>query len=75
MSINVLKNEQCYRYTMDTQSHKKGFISTLAQTLLTWQDRASMRHSLANLDEENLCDMGISPRAAAQESRKPFWWY
>jgi uncharacterized protein YjiS (DUF1127 family) len=35
--------------------------------------RAEQRKRLAELDEHLLKDIGVSPRAAAEESTKPFW--
>lgn len=35
--------------------------------------RAEQRRRLTELDEHMLKDIGVSARAAADESRKPFW--
>ena len=38
-----------------------------------WAQRVRTRHQLASLDNAMLRDIGVGPRAAARESRKPFW--
>jgi len=43
------------------------------EALLTWQERARQRHSLANLDDRLMKDMGLTPSQVEQELRKPFW--
>lgn len=41
--------------------------------LQLWWWRVTSRHELAQLDREQLRDVGIHPRAALRESQKPFW--
>ncbi|MEM7171766.1 MAG: DUF1127 domain-containing protein [Pseudomonadota bacterium] len=48
-------------------------VAAVFRTLLTWQERASQRHHLAQLDERYLEDMGISAAERSAEVRKPFW--
>ena len=43
------------------------------EVLLTWQERAHQRHSLAHLDDRMMKDMGLTPSQVEQELRKPFW--
>ena len=43
------------------------------ELLLTWQERATMRHRLMQLEDYRLADVGISRAAALEEARKPFW--
>lgn len=38
-----------------------------------WQERATKRSRLAELDRRMLDDMGLDPGAAPHESKKPFW--
>ncbi|HZD26482.1 MAG TPA: DUF1127 domain-containing protein [Alphaproteobacteria bacterium] len=45
----------------------------LLHLLLAWQERASQRHQLAELDERLLQDMGLNRLDVWQETRKPFW--
>ncbi len=41
--------------------------------LLQWQDRVSQRHRLAQLEETELGDMGLTFADAEVECAKPFW--
>jgi uncharacterized protein YjiS (DUF1127 family) len=51
--------------------------TSLAQRLvdgvLSWQERARQRHTLAALDDYLLRDMGISRADVSTEAGKPFW--
>ncbi|MBE7638049.1 DUF1127 domain-containing protein [Sneathiella sp. P13V-1] len=52
---------------------KRGIVNTLLNTLLVWQERSNMRRHLANLDERNLNDIGITYAEMSAEASKPFW--
>jgi len=41
--------------------------------LLTWQERATTRARLRELDARFLDDVGLSAQQAYREARKPFW--
>lgn len=49
-------------------------VARTAGMLYFWQDRAEQRYRLAELDQRELQDIGISRRQALAEARKPFWW-
>ena len=51
------------------QSPVVGFFGTL----LLWQERASQRRRLAELDGHMLKDLGITRGEAQMEAAKPFW--
>ena len=51
----------------------KKLPAAIANTLLTWQARASERHVLSQLDDRLLHDMGLTRQQALDESYKPFW--
>ena len=38
-----------------------------------WQRRIWSRHGLAQLNERDLADMGLTPLDAFNETQKPFW--
>jgi uncharacterized protein YjiS (DUF1127 family) len=42
-------------------------------TILTWHERARMRHQLLMLDDRLLRDIGITRVEARNEAEKPFW--
>ena len=46
-----------------------GFLGTL----MLWQERASQRRRLAELDGHMLKDLGITRGEAQAEAAKPFW--
>jgi len=52
---------------------KHGFFGSIVESVVKWQERASMRHQLASLDQKNLVDMGLSSQNALDEISKPFW--
>ena len=41
--------------------------------LKSWRQRACQRHQLAELDDRQLADIGVSRTQALRESAKPFW--
>jgi uncharacterized protein YjiS (DUF1127 family) len=45
----------------------------LVDHVLVWQQRATMRARLAELDRHSLADMGLAPAKALAEAGKPFW--
>ena len=53
-----------------------GVMSVLraaANAVYRWTQRARQRKHLAQLDDRLLKDVGITPLAAAEEAKKPFW--
>jgi len=56
-----------------TAAPKLSLGQRVAFTLTLWRQRTEIRRRLAELDSRSLCDIGISPAAAAYESGKPFW--
>lgn len=40
---------------------------------MRWIDRADQRKDLAELEQDRLDDLGISPEARRRECKKPFW--
>lgn len=45
----------------------------LIDRLLAWQDRATQRRQLAELDASLLADIGLSRASAEHEAGKAFW--
>ena len=50
-----------------------GIMGLITATALKWQERATMRHQLADLDKEYLTDMGLSASQVTTETAKSFW--
>jgi uncharacterized protein YjiS (DUF1127 family) len=48
-------------------------VGNVVTTLLDWQERASQRRQLLDLDDAALKDIGRSRADAAREGSKPFW--
>lgn len=48
-------------------------LGRAAETVLAWQQRASDRKRLAEMDERQLKDMGLSRGDISREVEKPFW--
>ena len=45
----------------------------LQQQVLTWWQRARQRRQLAEMEDWQLRDLGISRRVADSEAARPFW--
>ena len=73
MSLNTLNAKHTGHFSAKPTSPKTGFVATLGKTILNWQTRASMRHRLSQLDQENLNDMGLDCAFVARETKKNFW--
>jgi uncharacterized protein YjiS (DUF1127 family) len=50
-----------------------GRLAQFREMFGVWVQRARERAELAQCDERDLKDMGISPGTALAEIRKPFW--
>ena len=50
-----------------------GFMGSITNIVLQWQERATMRHHLASLDKEYLNDAGLSTSQIQTETGKAFW--
>lgn len=48
-------------------------VNHVRTTVAIWHSRARQRRALSDLSPELLKDIGVSPRQAFMESRKPFW--
>ncbi len=57
-------------------THERRFTGWLVNALgilLVWQERASERHRLAELEAHQLEDMGLTRADVTAECSKPFW--
>ena len=50
-----------------------GGLRRLLEVLFIWQDRASQRRALQQLDDRLLKDLGLGRGDVAREADKPFW--
>lgn len=73
MTLETMNIHHDSNYTTGERAKKHGFLFSVTQTLLTWQDRATMRNQLAQLSEYNLSDIGITHAEAMKEANKSFW--
>jgi len=48
-------------------------IVKATDTVLDWQDRARQRHSMLEMDDHLLRDIGLSRSDLENEAAKPFW--
>ncbi|MFQ5936311.1 MAG: DUF1127 domain-containing protein [Acidiferrobacterales bacterium] len=48
-------------------------LDRLLDRLLRWQELATQRHSLLELEDHLLKDIGLSRTDALREARRPFW--
>lgn len=48
-------------------------VAKLLEKLAIWQERTGQRHTLSELNEHMLKDIGVSRSDAFREARKPFW--
>ena len=56
-----------------TNHHATGFFAELVETLHVWRMRQQQRRELANWNERDLHDVGLSRSDVAYEAEKPFW--
>jgi uncharacterized protein YjiS (DUF1127 family) len=56
-----------------TNHHGTGFLTRVGETVRTWRDRQRQRRELANWNERDLHDVGLSRSDIAYEAEKPFW--
>lgn len=73
MSTKTLNMKQSGHLGFDNKAKSRNAFMTVTNTLLTWQERASMRYRLADMDQENLSDVGLTRRDTHSESKKAFW--
>ncbi len=73
MSMKTLNIKHTEHYGIENNIKKVGFLTAMTQTVLAWQERASMRYRLAELDKQNLSDIGLSHHDLMMEAQKPFW--
>lgn len=52
---------------------RRGLFSLLLQNLIEWQERASSRQSLVELDDRLLRDIGLTRSMVDAETNKSFW--
>jgi len=47
--------------------------ATVMATISVWRRRSCARHSIREMDEHILRDIGMTPEQARRETQKPFW--
>ena len=57
---------------MSRQSNTN-FLARILDTVARWQQRSRDRHLLAQLNERQRRDIGLSPATFDDEINKPFW--
>ena len=57
---------------MSRQSNTN-FLARLLDTVVAWQQRSRDRHLLAQMNERQRRDIGLSPATLDDEISKPFW--
>ena len=57
---------------MSRQSNTN-FLARILDTVATWQQRSRDRHLLAQMNERQRRDIGLSPATLDDEISKPFW--
>ncbi len=62
-----------YSHQSMTNHHSSGLFAQLSETLHVWRDRQRRRHELAQWNERDLHDVGLSWSDIAFEAEKPFW--
>ena len=72
----ISRNEQftpCIFPVPKPQNAVVKLLNRLSQTLVIWTQRARQRRQLAEMEQERLNDIGISPSQVSKEIAKPFW--
>jgi uncharacterized protein YjiS (DUF1127 family) len=71
----LLQEPKMSTYTLESMinSHGRGFLTQMVETLHTWRQRYQSRRELAQWSARELHDIGISWSDIAYEAGKPFW--
>ena len=56
-----------------TNHHAPGILALILETLHVWQERRHQRAELAQWNERDLHDVGLSRSDIIFEAEKPFW--
>ncbi len=56
-----------------TNHHGSGLLAQLSDTVHTWRQRQIQRRELAQWNERDLHDIGLSWSDVVYEAEKPFW--
>jgi uncharacterized protein YjiS (DUF1127 family) len=62
-----------YTHESMTNHHGSGVFAQLSETVHIWRQRQSDRRQLAELNDRDLHDVGLSWSDVAYEAEKPFW--
>jgi uncharacterized protein YjiS (DUF1127 family) len=54
-------------------SHEAGLFRNALATLRVWRERSRTRRALAQWNERDLHDIGLSWSSVSEEVNKPFW--
>jgi uncharacterized protein YjiS (DUF1127 family) len=69
----MLRNSSITTSTASVPSTEARHFGSFVTLAVTWLERRSSRHALADLDERLLRDIGLSASEAVAESAMPFW--
>ena len=73
MILGFLENYERHSLRPSLWAVAGAAVGNVVTTLLDWQERASQRRQLLDLDDAALKDFGQSRADAAREGSKPFW--
>jgi uncharacterized protein YjiS (DUF1127 family) len=62
-----------YTHESMTNHHGSGVFAQLSETVHIWRQRQIDRRQLAELNDRDLHDVGLSWSDVAYEAEKPFW--
>jgi uncharacterized protein YjiS (DUF1127 family) len=62
-----------YTHESMTNHHGSGVFAQLSETFHVWRQRQIDRRQLAELNDRDLHDVGLSWSDVAYEAEKPFW--
>ena len=62
-----------YTHESMTNHHGSGVFAQLSETVHIWRRRQIDRRQLAELNDRDLHDVGLSWSDVAYEAEKPFW--
>jgi hypothetical protein len=75
MEFGLVLYDALYDWARKAPCEETAKISWAAATFGTWLGRAQQRCALADLNDYQLRDIGLSPDDARLEASKPFWRY
>lgn len=71
--MSVINRAYSLGLAASVASKARAAVRGLVDQIALWEDRATSRHRLGQIDDWMLKDVGLTRADVARESGKPFW--